>query len=187
MIDEGRTASRRPGGRGPEVRCRAGARFATTAVGIGTGAASVPGVPGVPGAAVDGPAAGGPLPYALTTGLDVSVTQVRGETVVAAVTGEIDLHTADTLRAGLVELHEAGFRRLVVDFAAVPFCDATGLGALVAAHNQISGAGGEIRLARVRPAQLRLLRITGLYRLFTLHEDVAGAITEAGSPTVPHR
>ncbi|MDL4777255.1 MULTISPECIES: STAS domain-containing protein [Thermomonosporaceae] len=168
MIDEGRAAARRPGRRGPEVRCRAGARPA-----------------GGPGTALDGPAAGGPREQGPVAGLDVSVAQVHGETVVAAVTGEIDLHTADTLRVHLVELHEAGFRRLVVDFAGVPFCDATGLGALVAAHNQISGAGGEIRLARVRPAQVRLLRITGLYRLFTLYDDIAGAIAEAGSSAAP--
>lgn len=157
MIDESR-AARRSGRRGPDVRCRTGARARG-----GSGAPAVPEVPAVP------------------AGLDVSVVRERSDAVVAEVVGEIDLHTADVLRARLIKLHGGGPRRIVVDFAGVPFCDATGLGALVAAHNQISAEGGEIHLARVRPAQLRLLRITGLHRLFTVHADIAGALSAAGS------
>ncbi|MFI6520801.1 STAS domain-containing protein [Spirillospora sp. NPDC050679] len=107
--------------------------------------------------------------------LRVTVARTWGETAVAAVTGEIDLRTADVLRARLIELHDAGFRTLVVDFAGVPFCDATGLGALVAVHNHLSERGGRIRLSRVRPAQLRLLRITGLHRLFPIEGGPGGA------------
>jgi anti-anti-sigma factor len=116
-------------------------------------------------------------------GLDVATARVSGDTAVVVVNGEIDLRTADILRARLVELHAAGPRRLVADFTAVPFCDAAGLGALVAAHNQIAATGGEIVLAGVRPAQLRLLRITGLQRLFAVHADVHGALTALDSPT----
>ncbi|GAA4241155.1 hypothetical protein GCM10022254_68840 [Actinomadura meridiana] len=123
--------------------------------------------------------------------LTVEITRARGDTVVVAVTGEIDLRTADTLRARLVAVHGAGLgaglgtgpngegaRRVVADFAAVPFCDAAGLGALVAARNRIVASGGEIALARVRPAQARLLRVTGLDRLFAVHPDVASALAE---------
>lgn len=108
---------------------------------------------------------------------------MRGDTAVAAVSGEIDLRTADTLRARLVELHASGPRRLVADFTAVPFCDAAGLGALVAARNQIAAGGGEIVLAGVRPAQLRLLRITGLHRLFAVYPRVRDALAALDSPT----
>ncbi|WP_243726029.1 STAS domain-containing protein [Actinomadura rubrisoli] len=155
MTEETR-AARRPGRRGPEVRCR-----------TGTAAVRVPAA-WVPGATPD---------------LEIVVARVRGDTAVAAVTGEIDLHTSDALRARLVELHGAGFRRLVVDFTAVPFCDATGLGALVAAHNHVAARGGQIALAGVRPAQLRLLRITGLHRLFALHVDADHALAAQGSST----
>ncbi|WP_245667994.1 STAS domain-containing protein [Actinomadura macra] len=149
--------ARRPGRRTPEIRCR-------------TGQAAVPSVP-----TAWAPAA--------TPGLTVELARVRGDTAVAVVAGEIDLHTADALRARLVELHGAGFRRLVVDFAAVPFCDAAGLGALVSAHNHVAVSGGEIALVRVRPAQFRLLRITGLHRLFAVHVDVDAALSAEGSST----
>ena len=157
MTEETRPA-RRAGRRAPEVRCRAGA--------------------GAPPAARRVPA-GGPVRAA---GLAVEAVRVRGGTAVVTVAGEIDLRTAGVLRDRLVELHgrlpRTGPRRLVADFTAVPFCDAAGLGALVAAHNQIAADGGEIVLAGVRPAQLRLLRITGLHRLFAIHaaaDDVRAA------------
>ncbi|MER7546133.1 STAS domain-containing protein [Spirillospora sp. NPDC127506] len=156
--------ARRAGRRAPEVRCRAGAVAAPAA-------ASGP-------AGVTAPLAAG--------GLRIEVGRVRGDTAVVAVAGEIDLRTAGTLRDRLVGLHGrppgAGPRRLVADFAAVTFCDAAGLGALVAAHNQIAADGGEIALAAVRPAQLRLLRITGLHRLFAIHAAVEDAWAAPGPP-----
>ncbi|MGI5329924.1 STAS domain-containing protein [Actinomadura nitritigenes] len=178
MTEETRPA-RRPGRRAPEIRCRTGAGQAAPRGSAAPGTVS-PGA-GAPGAAVfdaTGAWTSGPV-----AGLAIEVAERRPGTAVVTVTGEIDLHTADGLRARLVKAHGAGARRLVLDFAAVPFCDAAGLGALVGAHNEISATGGEIVLAGVRPAQLRLLRITGLHNLFAVHADVAAALAGQGSPT----
>ncbi|WP_207945704.1 STAS domain-containing protein [Actinomadura sp. 7K534] len=177
MTDEFRPSRRAAGRRVPEVRCRTaappGAAAPSAPTALSASAAPRPAAaPGV-GAAVAEPEAG----------LDLAVARVRGDAAVIVVDGEIDLRTADVLRARLVELHGAGPRRLVADFTAVPFCDAAGLGALVAAHNQIAATGGEIVLAGVRPAQLRLLRITGLHRLFAVHADVQGALDALDSST----
>ncbi|WP_019634499.1 STAS domain-containing protein [Actinomadura atramentaria] len=155
MAEDNTTAERRPTRRGPGVvRCSAGA------------------------------SAPGPVMRYERRRTDLAVTAERapGGVTVAAVTGEIDLHTADTLRARLASLHAAGDRGLVVDFEGVPFCDATGLGALVAAHNEIAARGGGIRLARMRPAQERLVRITGLHRLFPVHATVDEAVAAAAQP-----
>lgn len=111
-------------------------------------------------------------------------TARRAEAVVAEVAGEIDLRTVEVLRAGLLELNEAGFSRLVLDFGQVRFCDATGLGALVGVHNQVAAGGGEVVLCGVRPAQRRLLRITGLDRVFTLYDRAEDALG-GGRATTP--
>jgi len=173
MTEEFRPA-RRAGRRAPEVRCR-------TAAPTGSGAPAA--APRAPAGSVRAAAAEAALDAGPETGLEVAATRVRGDTAVAAVSGEIDLRTADTLRARLVEVHASGPRGLVADFTAVPFCDAAGLGALVAARNQIAAGGGEIVLAGVRPAQLRLLHITGLHRLFAVYRDVRDALAALDSPT----
>ncbi|RFU37373.1 anti-sigma factor antagonist, partial [Actinomadura logoneensis] len=105
---------------------------------------------------------------------------VHGTTTVVAVAGEIDLRTADALRARLTDL--AGLNGgpacadLVIDFGGVRFCDASGIGVLVALRNALGAHGGRVRLARVRPAQLRLLRVVGLDARFPLHGDVDDAV-----------
>jgi anti-anti-sigma factor len=117
--------------------------------------------------------------------LTVTVAGRSGEAVIAEVAGEIDLRTAETLRTRLLGLVDTGFSRIVVDFGHVRFCDATGLGVLVAVRNRLRGRGGDLRLARVRPPQRRILRITGLDALFTLHDSVEDAVREGQAPAAP--
>ncbi|KAB2341107.1 STAS domain-containing protein [Actinomadura rudentiformis] len=154
--------NRKPGGRssgrrGPLLRCRG--TETEPAVGSGNAAGS--------GSAEE------PLP-----GLRVTVVQANDDLAVLAVSGEIDLHTADTLRTALRELDTAGHHQLVVDFSGVSFCDATGLGALVSAHNRAGEHGGALRLAGVRPAQRRLLQISGLHRVLASYGNVADAVAQ---------
>jgi anti-anti-sigma factor len=117
--------------------------------------------------------------------LTVDVAARHGETVVVEVAGEIDLRTAEPLRTRLLGLVDAGFGSIVVDFEHVRFCDASGLGALVAVRNRLRGRGGDLRLARVRPPQRRIFRITGLDALFTLHDSVDGAVRKGQAPAAP--
>lgn len=115
--------------------------------------------------------------------LAVTVSGRHRQMVVAEVAGEIDLRTAETLRTRLLGLADAGFGQIVVDFAQVRFCDATGLGILVAVRNRLRERDGDLRLTRVRPAQRRIFRITGLDRLFALHDSVEDAVRQAQRST----
>lgn len=111
------------------------------------------------------------------------IVQVLDRAVVAEVAGEIDLRTGAILRKRLFELTDAGFGHIIIDFDGVRFCDAAGLGVLVAAQNRLRGQDGSISLARVRPAQRRLLRIAGLGRVFALYESVPDAVRAHEKPT----
>ncbi|MFI0356614.1 STAS domain-containing protein [Actinomadura sp. 9N407] len=160
MTDDGRTARRRAR-RVPDLRCRAGApRPAREAGHDGTG-----------------------VPPFADGGFEIEVVRTEGDAAVAAACGEIDVRTADILRGRLMELHAAGHRHLVVDFSDVAFCDAAGLGALVAVQNRLGADGGGVRLAGARPAQRKLLRITGLHRVFGLYDDVEGALAATAPST----
>jgi anti-anti-sigma factor len=85
--------------------------------------------------------------------------------------GEIDLDTVGLLSASLSDTIAAGADRVVVDFAHVTYIDSAGLGALVGAHKKLRAAGG----ARV----MRLFKITGLTKLFTI--ESAGASAQASA------
>ena len=99
---------------------------------------------------------------------DLTTTVVRrdGASAVVEIAGEIDVHTVVELRTILLALADEGHVHIVADFSGVYFCDAAGLGALVAANNRVAERGGTLRLTGVRPAQRRILRITRLDELF---------------------
>jgi anti-anti-sigma factor len=138
------------------------------------------------------PALSNDLDAGLEIGLETQwrydIRQVLDHTVVAEVAGEIDLRTGPILRKRLFELTDAGFSSIIIDFDGVRFCDAAGLGVLVAVHNRLRDRGGAISLARVRPAQRRLLEVAGLDRLFaheTLPDRQPGGDQEDNPPTAP--
>lgn len=90
--------------------------------------------------------------------------------------GELDLRSSGELRAILQGLADDGCRHLVADFSAVRFCDAAGLGALVAVSNRLRADGGDLRLTGVRAAQRRILHITHLDELFRPHDPAEDAL-----------
>jgi anti-sigma B factor antagonist len=108
-------------------------------------------------------------------------TRTVGDQKVLEVAGEIDVYTAPQLRERLVELVESGARRVVVDLGRVEFLDSTGLGVLVGALKRLRGVGGELSLVCAQERLLKIFRITGLDRVFTLHESVDAATKGAGA------
>ncbi|MFE9537354.1 STAS domain-containing protein [Streptomyces sp. NPDC006691] len=62
-------------------------------------------------------------------------------------------------------------RRLLLDLAGLDFCDSSGISALIAARHHAQAAGADVALAAVPANTLRVLRIVGLDRVFTLYRD----------------
>ena len=111
-------------------------------------------------------------------GRELTTTVVRrdGASAVVEIGGEIDVHTAGELRTVLLSLADEGHTHIVADFSGVRFCDAAGLGALVAANNRVREHGGALRLTNVRPAQRRILQITRLDQVFRPYDSVDDAL-----------
>ena len=111
--------------------------------------------------------------------LEVTTLGPQRGIAIVGVAGEIDLRTAEHLREGLLDVAAAGHRCVIVTFDRVGFCDATGLGALVAARKRLTQAHGLLLLAGVRPAQRRLFEITGLDRRFPMFDSTEAAVAGA--------
>ena len=99
-------------------------------------------------------------------------TSDRGATVVMAVTGDIDIHTAPQLSERLEALRAEGRAAVVVDLAGVNFLDSSALGVLIAAHRELTEAGGGLRLAAPRPQVRKVFAIIRLAEVVPLFEDV---------------
>lgn len=107
--------------------------------------------------------------------LSLDVRTERGIPVLE-VSGEVDIYTAPKLREKLVELVEGGSPRIVVDLEGVGFMDSTGLGSLVAGLKRVKEREGEMALVCTRDPVLKVLGITGLDRVFEIHESVPQAL-----------
>jgi anti-sigma B factor antagonist len=103
-------------------------------------------------------------------------TRDEGDRTVVEVGGEIDVYTAPKLREQLVDLVNAGRYHIVVDMEKVEFLDSTGLGVLVGGLKRVRAHDGSLRLVCTQERILKIFRITGLTKVFPIHETVAEAV-----------
>ncbi|MFJ9342265.1 STAS domain-containing protein [Streptomyces sp. NPDC101733] len=101
---------------------------------------------------------------------------------IVEIAGDLDYATAPELRKVVDHLTLADGQLLVLDLANLGFCDSSGITVLLAARNLATEQGADISLAAVPDNTLRILRIVGLDRVFTLHPH-ATAATTSNSPT----
>lgn len=110
-------------------------------------------------------------------------TEQRGDMVVVAVAGELDMATAPQLQDQITDLLDKGRCQLVFDLAEVSFCDSTGLSVFVRAKNGCDEAGGQVRLAAPQRGVLRILEVSGLVEVLPTYATVDEALTADATPT----
>ncbi len=110
-------------------------------------------------------------------------TNVVDDRVVLSVSGEIDVATAPQLREELLKAVHEGRGTVVLDLLGVTFLDSTGLGVIVGGLKRARSNDGDLVLVVDNRSILKVLEITGLTRVFSVHATVDDALTaEAGTP-----
>jgi anti-anti-sigma factor len=97
----------------------------------------------------------------------VAVEQ-SGPRSIVRVTGEIDMATAPALGRCLIGLETDA---VVVDFSGVVFMDSSGVAVLARAMKLASDQNVAFSVRGLRPAQRRILEITGLAEQLNLEDD----------------
>lgn len=103
----------------------------------------------------------------------------RGGSDVLTLRGEIDVYTAPRLRQAIIDLVDAGARHIVVDMGAVDFLDSTGLGVLVGGLKRVKVQEGELSIVTSQDKILKIFDITGLNKVFSIHDSLDGAVGAA--------
>jgi anti-sigma B factor antagonist len=83
-----------------------------------------------------------------------------------AVSGEIDMVTAESLYERATALVDEDTRVLVLDLRGVTFCDSLGVAALVRVYRHTSGHGCRLRVTNLRAHVAHVLQISGLDQMF---------------------
>jgi len=108
--------------------------------------------------------------------LSLETITVGSDCALIRVGGEIDVYTAPNLREAILGLIGNGVSHVIADLRAVEFLDSTGLGAIVGGHKRLRTNDGSLILAASPDRIVRLFRITGLDRAFSLYPSVPEAI-----------
>lgn len=111
--------------------------------------------------------------------LDLKVRR-QGDYAILEVAGEIDVYTAPKLREKLIELVNEGSFHLVVDLERVDFLDSTGLGVLVGGLKRVRNHDGSLKLVCTQEKILKIFRITGLTKVFSIYDSVDDAVAASG-------
>ncbi|MEW9547310.1 STAS domain-containing protein [Nonomuraea sp. NPDC050783] len=108
------------------------------------------------------------------THLKITVKHHPGFHLVTLI-GELDRQTRSDLHRFLDPLLRGPVPRIVVDTAALTFCDSQGLCALIDSQRRAEARGGGLRLIGVRGTLAQLLVVTQLVDLFPPYASLAQA------------
>ncbi|MFD0905681.1 STAS domain-containing protein [Actinomadura sediminis] len=112
----------------------------------------------------------------MSSALDVSVVERHGAIAVLAVAGELDLNNGPLLAGAALDAAGEGHPHVVLEMSRVPFCDSSGLNALIRLYRRLRAEEGTLTLAAVPARLTRLLGMTGIDRIIPAHPDVPDAV-----------
>ncbi|MFF8827870.1 STAS domain-containing protein [Streptomyces sp. NPDC015131] len=118
--------------------------------------------------------------------LQLTVQYPRPGLAIASVAGDVDLHTADTLRREAMEIIQQGCPHLVLDLSHAGFCDSAGLSALIGLWHAAQAAGGGLGLAAVPDRLMRMLVLTGVDTILPVHATSAEAVATMTHSSATH-
>jgi anti-sigma B factor antagonist len=103
--------------------------------------------------------------------MDISHQMLEADMGLICLDGRLDAAAANEVKAVLGELIEQGCSRVIVDLAAVPFIDSSGLAALVSGLRLAREHGGRLVLSGVQPQAKTVFQLTMLDRVFLIYSN----------------
>lgn len=104
-------------------------------------------------------------------------TKQGARSAVLRIAGDVDVYSADRLRAALGPLLDHGATNVLPECADLDFIYSTGLGVLIAAAKRLHEHDATLTLRAMPERLMKIFRITGLTHVFAFQDapDAAGA------------
>lgn len=107
----------------------------------------------------------------------------KADSIVIKLQGEVDLYAAPELKDHVNRAIESGKTKLVLDLSEATFIDSTTLGILVSGMKRLRPRGGMLAVLCPDPTMARIFDITGLNRMFSVHETLDSALAALDATT----
>lgn len=110
-----------------------------------------------------------------------SLFSVKEDVLIVRLTGELDHHTAETLRKEWKDmLYTHPVKHVILNLAEISFMDSSGLGVILGRYKEVLQLGGEMVVCSVTPAINRLFEMAGLFKIIRLAENEEYALETLG-------
>ncbi|MFF0989394.1 STAS domain-containing protein [Kocuria nitroreducens] len=93
-------------------------------------------------------------------------------------TGRLNMVGAPELREVVAKVVGEGSTHVVVDLGGTEFMDSSGLGALIGCLKLARQAGGDLRIANVRPQVRMVLELTSMHRVLNPYDTADAAFAD---------
>ncbi len=95
--------------------------------------------------------------------------EMRGEVLVVHVGGEIDHHSAVSVRTSIdAKIMEEQPKRVLLELSSVDFMDSSGLGLIMGRYALVKQYGGSFAVLDPSPAVLKIMKLAGMERMISV-------------------
>ena len=103
--------------------------------------------------------------------------EYKRQALIVRLSGELDHHSAQTVKATLEEAIERGrVHHIVLSLKDLSFMDSSGLGVILGRYKTVTARGGKLIICGVNPAVRRLFELSGLFKIVALYENEREAL-----------
>ncbi len=96
---------------------------------------------------------------------------VNGEVTTAYLNGEIDHHSAASIRNAIDNAAELNMPSLLVlDFTRVSFMDSSGIGLVMGRYRNLAPRGAKLHITGASPQIYKVMKLSGIEKLATIDE-----------------
>lgn len=107
--------------------------------------------------------------------------ETKNDVLLLRLSGELDHHSADVLRAETtkaIETHD--IRHIILNLEQLDFMDSSGLGVILGRYKQIKQLNGEMVVCAISPPIQRLFDMSGLFKIIRLEPTEEFALRVLG-------
>lgn len=106
--------------------------------------------------------------------MQITQSRIEPDIDVVALVGRLTLGRETTaFEAAIADLVTRGARKVVLDLTQLDYLDSAGLGVILASASKLKQAGGLLRLAKVGPRVMQVLKLTHTDAVLPLDPDVS--------------
>lgn len=106
---------------------------------------------------------------------------VKQDVLCVRLEGELDHHTAESLRTQVSEkIGQYDIHHIILNLEKLEFMDSSGLGVILGRYKEIKMKNGEMVVCAISPAVKRLFEISGLFKIISLESSEQMALERLG-------